>query len=264
MTESPTEAAQLAGYASALADSLDRHVPEWIRLILGQRAGAVDGSELGAVAERIAAGPGAEVLTEVRRLLETDIDQQWSSPLEIVRRLVPVLSEELRAMGAEPVARDARTIEISPDDDYRLTPATFAEIHADLHEPGLAWGAAKAHVHLKRHADPEPQPIVVVFAPDLGDRTRFDPFVVTHVRSAGKLTEFAESTEPDLVIVDLDRTSAPADFRIDNAHVVGFGSHVDTDRHDDALDAGFDAVMARSVFFRRMPELLAPVAKSQR
>ena len=35
-----------------------------------------------------------------------------------------------------------------PDDVYDLSPATFADVDPALHEPGLVWGAAKAHVHL--------------------------------------------------------------------------------------------------------------------
>ncbi len=171
---------------------------------------------------------------------------------------------ELRALGVSPVPRDAHSIQLHPDDIYDLTPATFAEIHPSLHEPGLAWGAAKAHVHLRRHrpADaslPDSQPVVVVFAPDLGDRSRFDSYDVTHLRSAAALADLAD--EPDLLIVDLDRASDPAAFRLENAHVVGFVSHVATDIQAVALSAGYDAVMARSVFFRRLPELLAPVLR---
>jgi hypothetical protein len=33
---------------------------------------------------------------------------------------------------------------------YDLTPASFADVDPALHEPGLVWGAAKAHVHLAR------------------------------------------------------------------------------------------------------------------
>jgi hypothetical protein len=37
-----------------------------------------------------------------------------------------------------------------PDDVYDLGPAAFADLDPSLHEPGLIWGAAKAHVHLAR------------------------------------------------------------------------------------------------------------------
>ena len=37
-----------------------------------------------------------------------------------------------------------------PDDLYDLTPGSFRDLDPALHEPGLEWGAAKAHVHLAR------------------------------------------------------------------------------------------------------------------
>jgi hypothetical protein len=48
------------------------------------------------------------------------------------------------------VARDEFQIRNFPDDDYDLTPAAFADVDPAHHEPGLVWGAAKAHVHLAR------------------------------------------------------------------------------------------------------------------
>ena len=37
------------------------------------------------------------------------------------------------------------------DDVYGLAPASFADVDQSLYEPGLEWGAAKAHAHLTRH-----------------------------------------------------------------------------------------------------------------
>ncbi len=263
MAESEGEAALLAEHTSALRTAMIELVPQWVETVIAARAPEPSSAATRDAVERIRSLAETDTVPELSRLLDSDIDHQWSSPLEIVRSLVPALTAELHELDAPAVPRDPRSIELMAEDVYAVTPATFADIDASLHPLGLAWGAAKAHVHLRRRAPVEPTPVVVVFAPELGDRSRFDSFDVTHVRSAGKLVEFAESTEPDLIIVDLDRTSAPADFRLDNAHVVGFGSHVETERHDVALEAGFDAVMARSVFFRRLPELLSPVAKVQ-
>ncbi len=263
MAETETEAALLAEHTASLRDAMVQLVPEWAAKTVIARSPDPSSAASRDAADRVRSLAQTETVTELIRLLDSDIDDQWASPLEVVRSLVPALTAELEHLDAPAVPRDPRSIELMAEDVYALTPATFADIDSSLHHLGLAWGAAKAHVHLRRHAQEDPSPVVVVFAPELGDRSRFDSYDVTHVRSAGKLAEFSESTEPDLIIVDLDRTSAPADFRLDNAHVVGFASHVETERHDVALEAGFDAVMARSVFFRRLPELLAPVAKVQ-
>jgi hypothetical protein len=48
------------------------------------------------------------------------------------------------------VRRDAEAVRQFPADPYDLTPMTFADLDPELAEAGIAWGAAKAHVHLAR------------------------------------------------------------------------------------------------------------------
>ena len=86
----------------------------------------------------------------MRALLETDVDAQAGNPLAVLRSLVGYPTEVLRAAGARPVARDDFAVRSFPEDVYDLSPATFADVDPELHEPGLVWGAAKAHVHLAR------------------------------------------------------------------------------------------------------------------
>ena len=107
----------------------------------------------GATVQRIeAAGlqAGAAAIPALRDLLGTDVDQQRTNPLSILRALVRYPTDVLRAAGARPVARDEFAQRNFPDDVYDLTPAAFADVDPALHEPGLLWGAAKAHVHLAR------------------------------------------------------------------------------------------------------------------
>jgi hypothetical protein len=92
----------------------------------------------------------AEVVPALRALLALDIDEQRVNPLTLLRRAVRYPTEVLAEAGVAPVVRDAFDERAFPDDPYGLTPATFADIDPALHEPGLAWGAAKAHVHLVR------------------------------------------------------------------------------------------------------------------
>ncbi|MGF1595619.1 MAG: hypothetical protein ACFCVK_01605 [Acidimicrobiales bacterium] len=94
---------------------------------------------------------------------------------------------------------------------------------------------------------------IVAYVPNLLDRSRFGRSV-TFVDDAAEAT----AARPDIVLVDLDRCD-PGElgrWRLDGARVVGFGSHVDEERQRSALDAGWDEVLARSVFFRRLPDLL--------
>ena len=94
----------------------------------------------------------AEVSPRVRALLETDLDDQRSTPLGLLRHAVVVPTEVLRSLGVPPVARDEFAVRSFPGDLYALSPASFRDVDESLHEPGLIWGAAKAHVHLARRA----------------------------------------------------------------------------------------------------------------
>ncbi len=92
---------------------------------------------------------------------------------------------------------------------------------------------------------------IVAHVPNLFDRSRFDG-KATFVETA----EEARSLNPTLVIVDLDRCDDAAGFRVDGATVIGFGPHVDSELHRQASEIGYSEVLARSVFFKRLPDLL--------
>lgn len=93
--------------------------------------------------------------------------------------------------------------------------------------------------------------MIAAYIPNLMDRSRFGRNDVRFVRVA------AEAADAQLVIVDLDRCTELGSFASLGGHTVGFGAHVDDDRLNEATRAGLDEVMARSAFFRRLPELLA-------
>ena len=94
---------------------------------------------------------GAEAGPALRTLLETDIDAQATTPLAVARGQITFANAALAAAGVHPAARETRSPGDRPrSDTYDLTPASFADIDPALAEPGLVWGAAKAHVHLAR------------------------------------------------------------------------------------------------------------------
>jgi hypothetical protein len=151
--DDPADAEALARYAGALADRIDEAIPAWIdrsvRRVLAEQGIAVDD----VVAERIRdAGRAASESggRRARALLASDIDAQTGNPLAVLRSLVPHATAVLASAGARPVARDEFSVQHFPDDVYDLTPASFADVDPALHEPGLVWGAAKAHIHLAR------------------------------------------------------------------------------------------------------------------
>lgn len=134
-------------YATALAEAIEAAIPGWVERCVAARSAAL---ELREPARAAGEAAGAEVAPEVRRLLATDIDEQWTNPLELIRAAVVHPTRVLRQAGVPPTPRDEFAEKMFPDDSYDLSPATFADVDPTLHDPGLAWGAAKAHVHLTR------------------------------------------------------------------------------------------------------------------
>lgn len=145
--------ARLAAYAAALADGVVAALPRWVASCVERVLVAWSGTADAAVMDQArAAGDEAAAVIgpELRALLACDIDEQRTNPLAVVRRAVVYPTAVLRAAGVPAVVRDADAEARFPDDDYDLVPAAFADLDPALHEPGLVWGAAKAHVHLAR------------------------------------------------------------------------------------------------------------------
>ena len=92
-----------------------------------------------------------EVLSELRSLLTSDIDEQRATPLGVLRRAIAVVSDVLLAAGAKPPQRDPYDEQRFPEDVFGLNPATWSDIHPELVEPGLHWSVAKAFEHRRRH-----------------------------------------------------------------------------------------------------------------
>jgi hypothetical protein len=148
--DDPADAARLAALATALADGVEAALPGWVERAVTSRAGVADSGVRAAIAEagRQAA---AEVGAEVRALLATDVDEQRVNPLSLLRRAVRYPTEVLRAAGVAPsTRRDEFAERAFPDDVYDLSPATWSDVDPSLHERGIVWGAAKAHVVLAR------------------------------------------------------------------------------------------------------------------
>jgi hypothetical protein len=152
----PSNQQLLAALATALADGVEQALPGWVeagvRRLLVAYTGTAEPSVMTAAGDAGAAA-AADVGRRVRALLAEDVDAQWTNPLSIVRSAVVYPTEVLRAAGVPPVVRDALAERQFPDDDYDLTPTRFADIDPALHDPSLAWGAAKAFIVKTRHRE---------------------------------------------------------------------------------------------------------------
>jgi hypothetical protein len=159
--DDPADVAALAGHARTLAAGIEAALPAWAERAVLERwqawqAWQAPGSDPVAPPELVAAAREAgeaarrDVAPRVRALLETDVDEQRTGPLAIVREAVVHPTGVLARAGVPPVVRDEHAERLFPDDAYDLTPGAFADLDPALHEPGLVWGAAKAHVVLAR------------------------------------------------------------------------------------------------------------------
>jgi hypothetical protein len=153
-TDDPADLAALARYADALAAAVEAALPGWVERVVAERWGGWSAEPLPAAVQDAAAAAGRQALAEVgpalRALLATDVDRQRSNPLALIRTAVDWPTAVLAGAGVPPVERDPEARRLFPDDVYDLTPASFGALDPSVHEPGLVWGAAKAHVVLRR------------------------------------------------------------------------------------------------------------------
>ncbi|MBX3284962.1 MAG: hypothetical protein KF703_06430 [Actinobacteria bacterium] len=153
MADPNDDEARLAELAAVLADAVDAAIGPWV---VRSVAAVADAWRPGLAPQLVPAATEAgrravgDVGARVRALLEADVDQQATGPLAVLRDAVRYPTAVLAEAGVPPVARDEFAERAFPDDAYGLTPAAFADVDPTLHEPGLVWGAAKAHVVLAR------------------------------------------------------------------------------------------------------------------
>jgi uncharacterized protein (DUF1800 family) len=142
--------------ASTLADGIEAALPGWVERSVARIFEAWTGQAPPADVARAAAEAGqraqCEVGSALRELLSADVDEQWTTPLAIVRSAVRYPAGVLRAAGVPEVVRDEFAVRSFPDDTYDLSPASFADLDPALTDAGLAWGAAKAFEHKRRHS----------------------------------------------------------------------------------------------------------------
>lgn len=145
--------ASLRAYAEALAAGIETALPGWVVRCVGRLMDAWAGQRPEPVmSDAAAAGrkAAAAIGPRVRDLLATDVDDQTTNPLAVVRAAVRWPTAVLAAAGVPAVERDAFAERAFPDDVYDLSPASFGDLDPALQDAGIAWGAAKAHVVLRR------------------------------------------------------------------------------------------------------------------
>ena len=90
--------------------------------------------------------------------------------------------------------------------------------------------------------------------------------VVSFPRTLPALLSLASEERPDLIIADLHNarldpielaTQLKSDDQLSGVHLLGFFSHLNVDLQRQALQAGYDEVLPRSIFARDLASILA-------
>jgi hypothetical protein len=145
--------ALLRSCAEDLADAVEAALGPWVERSVARLAGAwspATAGELTGPARVAGERATEEVGGRLRALLALDVDAQPTGPLEVVRAAVRYPTEVLAAAGVPPVVRDEFAEASFPEDHYDLVPGGFRDLDESVHEPGIRWGAAKAHRILAR------------------------------------------------------------------------------------------------------------------
>ena len=140
-----------------LVDGVVEALPSWaereVRRLLDAwaRHAPVDRDGIAAAARRAGEAAAQRVGAELRLLFGLDPGDQRVTPLQVVRSAHVEVAPVLEAAGLPHVERDDFAERALPDDHYGLAPDTLADLGGEeLNDAHLAWGAAKAAVHLAR------------------------------------------------------------------------------------------------------------------
>jgi len=102
---------------------------------------------------------------------------------------------------------------------------------------------------------------LLAYIPDLMDRSKVQAAAPSLTLARTPADLLASAGPGVTVVVDLSRPGVLevlGPLVAAGARVIGFGSHVDKDVLAAASGAGCEQVLARSAFFSRLEELLAP------
>jgi hypothetical protein len=153
-SDDPADLEAMARCADDLVAAVERALPTWVQRVVADRWDQWHGGEppdaVVQAAGDAATEASAAVLPALRELLALDVADQEANPLAIVRRATAFPTRVLAATGMPEVVRDEHAERLFPADVYDLVPASFGDLDPSAQEPGLRWGAAKAHVLLRR------------------------------------------------------------------------------------------------------------------
>lgn len=148
-----TDRGQLEEIPAQLLDVFEQVIPGWLERCVVHTAVTQLGrcpTDLAAAAAEMARTGAPEIVSRLRELLATDVDQQRGAPLAVVREATALPGAVLADAGVPAPERDEFQLRAFPGDVYGLSPASWSDVDPALHEPGIMWGAWKASTVLRR------------------------------------------------------------------------------------------------------------------
>ncbi len=141
---------RLEEYPEALFDAVAQSYGPWLtRRVTDLSRGVLESQKIAEVVEvstRVA-------LANLRDFLETDVDQQKSNPLQLLRESTQRANELLASASIAPAPRDEFEERAMPHDMYGIGPLTWRDLSEEVHDAGITWGAWKAATVLSRRRD---------------------------------------------------------------------------------------------------------------
>ncbi len=149
----PADEERFAAISTDLVAAVAAVVPGWTARLVTDRVHAWRGHvspEVVAAAAAAGVAAAADVVPRLRELVATDLDDQRTNPLSLLRDTTKFAHRVLVDLGVPALPRDEFSRRSFPDDVYALAPASWDEVDPSLHEPGLTWGAGKAFLFKAR------------------------------------------------------------------------------------------------------------------
>jgi len=143
----------MSPYAERLLNAVVAAVPQWVdanvRKLVRRHFGVVQDDVVAAI---VLAGKDAQqfVADQLFALLSTDVDEQRTNPLQVLRDSTIFPTQVLLDAGVPTPQRDHFDEQINPEDVYGLGPYTWRDLGEEVHDAGIEWGAWKAATVLAR------------------------------------------------------------------------------------------------------------------
>jgi hypothetical protein len=134
-------------HGERLHQAITGAIRPWLNAVIESR---VPDTAISAQLAETLDGISTAVDRSIAELINADVQEPLSGPLERIRREVEPLNDALDHLGVPAPQRDAVDVQMRPADRHALGPMTFRDLGENVHEAGITWGAAKAHLHLQR------------------------------------------------------------------------------------------------------------------